>query len=56
MFTWPTLGEEIQVEGTTEAKAETCEQAGVCGRPGIQRHEISHGKLLCATIKTGLHW
>lgn len=45
MFTWPTLGEGLQAEGTFRAKAERCEQA-VRGRPGIQRREISHGGFL----------
>lgn len=31
MFTWPTLGEGLQAEGATGAKAERCEQAGVLG-------------------------
>lgn len=46
MFTWPTLGEGLQVKGTIGAKAERYEQAGICGRCGTQRREISHGGFL----------
>lgn len=43
MFTWLTLGEGLQAEGATEAKAQRYEQAGgICGKPGIQT-EINHG-------------
>lgn len=58
MFTWPTLGEGLQAEGTFRAKAERCEQAHVRGRPGIQRLEISHGGFLTPTMRldfTGIY-